>query len=184
MLAVAMAGALSVTALAQSGPRRDGTWEVTMEMSMPGMPAGMAMPPMKVTQCITPQEAQDPEKLVPRQPQQPNNGDCKVSDYKVEGNKVSWKMACTGRQKMTGTGEVVYTADTYTGMMQMNMEGGNMPGQMTMKYSDARTACPGRDRLGGCTLVFQESLHHPDHGGSLLVGQSSQPRGSRPGRQE
>ncbi|MGE3519384.1 MAG: DUF3617 domain-containing protein, partial [Vicinamibacterales bacterium] len=138
-----MVTTLSVSTLAQTGPRRDGNWEVTVEMSMPGMPAGMAMPPMKVTQCITPQDAQDPEKLVPRQPQQSNMGDCAMSDYKVDGNKVSWKMACNGRQKMTGTGEFIYTATSYTGTMQMNMEGGNMPGAMTMKYSGKR--------LGDCT---------------------------------
>lgn len=139
MLAAAIVAALSVPVLAQSGPRRDGNWEVTVEMSMPGMPAGMAMPPMKVTQCVTPQDAQDPQKLVPRQGQQSSDmGNCTVSDYKTEGNKISWKMACTGKQKMTGTAEYVYGADSYQGTMLMNMEGGNMPGAMTMKYSGKR----------------------------------------------
>lgn len=143
MPAAVIVAAMSMPVLAQNGPRRDGNWEVTMEMSMPGMPAGMAMPPMKMTQCITPQEAQDPQTLVPRQPQQSDMGNCSVSDYKAEGSKVSWKMACTGRQKMTGTGEFTYASDSYTGTMSMSMEGGNMPGPMTMKYSGKR--------LGDCT---------------------------------
>ena len=55
--------ALSIAAFAQ-GPRRDGNWEVQMQMEMPGMPSGM--PPFTSTQCITPEEAKDPNKLVPQ----------------------------------------------------------------------------------------------------------------------
>ena len=131
--------ALSLAVSAQSGPRRDGNWEVTMEMDMPGMPQGMSMPPMKMTQCITPQEAADPQKLVPQQPQRGGgNSNCSVSDYKMEGNKATWTMACTGAQAMTGTGEVVYANDSYTGTMKMNMDRGGQPMAMTMKYSGKR----------------------------------------------
>ena len=48
----------------RAGPRRDGNWEVQMQMEMPGMPPGM--PPFTSTQCITPEEAKDPEKSVPQ----------------------------------------------------------------------------------------------------------------------
>lgn len=136
--------ALSVAASAQQGIRRDGNWEVTIQMDMPGMPAGMSMPPMKTTQCITPQEAADPEKLVPQQPQRGGgNSSCSVTDYKTDGNKATWKMSCTGPQPMTGTGEVVYGVDTYTGTMAMNVDRAGQPMAMTMKYSGKR--------LGDCT---------------------------------
>ncbi|MGE3959025.1 MAG: DUF3617 domain-containing protein [Vicinamibacterales bacterium] len=130
----------TVPALAQgSGPRRDGNWEVEMRMEMPGMPGGM--PPFKVTQCITPQEASDPAKVLPQGPggRGANPNDCKMSDYKVEGNKVSWKMTCAGARPMTGTSEIVYGTDSYTGTMVMQMDRGTM----TMKYSGKR--------LGDCT---------------------------------
>ena len=54
---------LSVSALAQS-PRRDGRWEVKTEMEMPGMP--MKMPAMTTTQCITKEQAEDPQRSVPQ----------------------------------------------------------------------------------------------------------------------
>jgi uncharacterized protein DUF3617 len=137
--AVLLAAALGLTAsvLAQ-GPRRDGRWEVKMEMEMAGMPA--RMPPMTTTQCITPDEAKDPQKSVPQGRGGRGNQDCKVSDYKQDGNKVTWSMKCEGQQPMTGTGEFVYAGDTYTGTI--NMEGGGR-GAMTMKYSGKR--------LGDCT---------------------------------
>ena len=128
---------LSIVALAQ-GPRRDGQWEVKMEMDMPGMPA--AMPAITSTQCITPEDAKDPQKAMPQQGRgRGNSGDCKVSDYKIDGNKVSWAMKCEGQQQMSGTGEFTYAADTYTGVMKMDMGGRSM----TMKYSGKR--------IGDCT---------------------------------
>ena len=125
---------LSIAAFAQ-GPRRDGNWEVKMEMEMAGMPPGM--PPFTSTQCITPEEAKDPDKLVPQgrgRGRGRGNQDCKVSDYKLEGNKATWSMKCDGEQPMTGTGEFLYAADTYTGTIKMDTG----RGAMTMKYSGKR----------------------------------------------
>ncbi len=130
---------IGFTAFAQ-GPRRDGLWEVTTEMQMEGMP--MTIPPMTAQQCITPAEANDPSKSTPQGRGRGGRGaqDCKVSDYKTEGNKVTWTMKCEGPQPMTGTGELVYSGDTYTGTMKLDMSG---RGAMTMKYS--------AKRLGDCT---------------------------------
>lgn len=132
---VAAVVGLSISALAQ-GPRRDGRWEVKMEMEMPGMP--MKMPPMTTSQCVTKEQAADPQKTVPQvgRGQQSN---CKVSDYKVTGNKVTWTMKCEGDQAMSGTGEITYGENSYDGVMKMDRQGQ----VMTMKYSGKR--------LGDCT---------------------------------
>ena len=140
LFALVVAG--SVSLLAQAGPRRDGNWDVTIEMQMPGMPnmpQGMSMPPIKTTQCITKEDAADPTKSIPQRPQRGGPpGDCKVSDYKTEGPKATWSMVCTGAQPMTGKGEFVYAADSYTGTMTMNVERGGQPMAMTMKYTGKR----------------------------------------------
>jgi hypothetical protein len=138
-LAVSLLVAGSLAALvAAQGPRRDGEWEVKVEMNMPGMPAGM--PPNTIKQCITPAEASDPQKAMPPQGRGRGNSNCKISDYKSEGNTVSWSMACEGAQPMTGKGQFVYAQDAYTGTMTMDMQG---RGTMTMKYTGKR--------LGDCT---------------------------------
>ena len=54
---------LPAAAFAQ-GPRRDGKWEVKMQTEMPGMP--MQMPPVTLTQCITKEQAADPQKSMPQ----------------------------------------------------------------------------------------------------------------------
>ena len=139
---LAAAIAASVSLAAQPSPRIDGNWEVTVQMEMPNMPQGMTMPAMKMTQCVTPEDAKDPQKLMPQQQTQGNN-DCKVSDYKMEGNKASWKMACTTPQPMSGDGEFVYGTDNYTGTMRMTTSRGGQPMTMNMKYA--------AKRLGDCT---------------------------------
>ena len=126
---VTVAVALSVSALAQS-PRRDGRWEVKTEMEMPGMP--MKMPAMTTTQCITKEQVEDPQRSVPQGRGTPNN--CKVFDYKVSGNKVSWSMKCEGPEAMSGTGEITYGDNTYDGVMKMERQGQTM----TMKYTGKR----------------------------------------------
>ena len=131
---LAMACLLASVSVMEQGPRMDGKWEVTMEMYMPGMP--MKMPPMTTTQCVTKEEAADPQKAVPQASKDQN---CKVSDYKTTSNKVTWAVKCEGANPMTGSGEVVYTGDTFAGTMKMD-HGGQA---MNMKYSGKR--------LGDCT---------------------------------
>lgn len=138
LLGSVVAASLVGIALAQ-GPRRDGEWEVTIEREMAGLPAGL--PPTTTKQCITPADAADPQKAAPPQGGRGNQGNCKVSDYKVEGNQVSWSMTCEGRgQPMTGKGLFTYEQNAYTGTMTMDMQG---RGTMTMKYKGKR--------LGDCT---------------------------------
>jgi hypothetical protein len=123
---------VGAAALAQAPLRQDGRWEVRMEMSMPGMP--MNMPPMTTTQCITAADAKDPQKVMP--PRDPKGGenDCAVSDYRTDGNKVTWSMTCQKPQPMTGKGEMIYSGDSYTGTMTMDMNGMTM----SMKYTGKR----------------------------------------------
>lgn len=127
--------ALSWTALAQTqSPMREGNWEVTMKMSMPGM--GMEMPPMKQMQCVTAAMVKDPMGSVPKGP---GGSDCKVSDYKFTANTATYTMACTKPAPMTAVGEMKYSSsDAYTGTITVD-SGGQ---KMSMAY-DAK-------RVGDC----------------------------------
>lgn len=124
VLVCAVAFAAAAAAQAPKSPQKPGKWQIAMEMDVPGMP--MKMKPIITDVCLTEADLADPEKAVPKDAK----SDCKVSDYRVKGNTVSWTMDCPS-QKMTGTGEATYTGDTYTGRMKMKM-----PDQeMSMKYT-------------------------------------------------
>jgi|SRR5688500_1769431 hypothetical protein len=124
---------IGATALVAQSPMRPGRWEITMQMQMPNMP--VQMPETKTTQCITPEQVKDPANTLPRGPQgRGASQDCKVSDYKVSGNTVTWRMTCSTPQPMTSTGEMTFTGDSYTGTMKMNMPQGDMSMKLTGKH--------------------------------------------------
>ena len=127
--------ALSVVAVAQEF-RRDGNWQVTAQMSMPDMPQMPQMPPQTLTQCITKEEAADPQKAIPPSGRGAAS-DCKVSDYKVDGNKVTFTATCPS-QSATMNAEIVYGQDKYDGTMKMTMARGGQTMNMQMKYAGKR----------------------------------------------
>jgi len=129
---------LSAAAAAQQMPRQDGLWKVQIQMTMPNMP--MQLPPITTEQCVTPEDLKDPMRAVPQTQGpggQPSN--CKMTDHQIVGNKMTWKMECSGQNPMTGQGEMVYTDNTYAGTMTMNMQGQTMTAKMNGV------------RLGDCT---------------------------------
>lgn len=109
--------ASGLVALAQV-PMREGRWEISMQMQMPDMP--VAMPPVKMTQCVTADDLKDPRQVVPRgSPEDASK--CEVSNYKVVGNKVTWKVVCKGPESITGDGEMTSSGDAYEGRMKMSV---------------------------------------------------------------
>jgi hypothetical protein len=119
--------AMTFSSLAQAAdhpPQKPGKWRLTIQMEMPGMP--MKMPPITRDICVTEDDINDPQKAVPNDPKNP----CKVSDYKVDGNKVSWTVDCP-KQKTTGTGEMTFADESYTGWTKFKM--GEQ--EMTQNYS-------------------------------------------------
>jgi hypothetical protein len=116
-------------------PRKDGNWEITMQIAVDG--AAPKLPPRITTQCITPEEAAD-QKALPQGVSVPDK--CSSSDYKVDGNKVSWAFKCDHPNPISGTGEIVYADESsYTGVITFVRD----TKTMTITYS-------GR-RLGDCT---------------------------------
>lgn len=97
-------------------------WEVTSQMSMEGM-QGMALPAQTSRTCA--------DRDWKKPPLGGNDRDkCETTDFKVDGNKVTWKSRCAGPPAMTGEGEIVRSgADAYTGWMKMT----SPDGVMTMK---------------------------------------------------
>lgn len=126
---IASLGFAAAPVLAQGGP--DELWNMNMRMEM----AGMQVPAQSTTVCMKKGETQ-PENLGKQDP------NCKVTERSRSGNKFTWKMACTGRDPMTGSGEMTRNRDTLEGRMLMK----GKDGEMTMSYSgrlsgtcDART---------------------------------------------
>jgi hypothetical protein len=127
--------ALPSLALADPPPFQPGEWEITMVTTMTGMP--MAVPPTttKVKQCMTEKD------MVPDTSSKDQK--CTVSDTKVAGSTVSWKVVCDDKGgRSEGTGEVTYSAASYKGTIKLKIKAEGQTFHAAMKM-DGR-------RLGDC----------------------------------
>jgi hypothetical protein len=91
-------------------------WETTSQMAMAGMPTQMPVQTQRVCSAKT-------------WTNPPPGGDksCVSSDYKMVGNKATWKMQCSGQMPMQGTGELTFEgADSYKGAIQATSQGVSM----------------------------------------------------------
>lgn len=110
---------------------KDGLWEISTKVDIPGIP--VKVPPQTVKHCYTKEEVQDRKKVVSTQK------DCTMTEFKESGNKVTWKMKCTGQNAGTMTGETIFKGDSFVSTMTTESRG-----QKTkMKVNAKRVgACP------------------------------------------
>ena len=103
---------------------KPGNWSITVQMKMPGMD----MPPITLTRCITKQEAERPQP-----PGDKSVEGCKILDYKMDNNTLTWKMKCDA-QNMTGEGSITFSPESYTGEGHMKAGDVEMSQTFSGKY--------------------------------------------------
>jgi hypothetical protein len=122
------------TTILASGGIREGMWEITSSMEMPGTP--MKMPPTTVKHCYTKEDAKDQKRVIIR------DKNCTLTDFTTSGNKVSWKMKCTGNRAGTFSGETLFSGDSYESIMKMQADAAKGK-PMTMRVKGKRVGtCP------------------------------------------
>lgn len=98
------------------GNMKPGQWHIKVTHEMQGAP--FTPPPTELDKCITPEQANDPKTMLKDQ-----NKDCDPADVKIDGNKVTYKVTChKNGGTQTGTGEMTYAGDSYTGTMTVEMD--------------------------------------------------------------
>ena len=108
---------LWATAAAAAPQMKPGLWEITTTMEMPGLP--FAPPPTTMTHCYTKEELGERARLVP-----PQQEECRVTDTTTSGNRITWKVVCSGENSGQGSGEMVFSGDSaYAGSMTFEAEG-------------------------------------------------------------
>lgn len=126
MKAVLLIATASLLSFATGAPAQEmpgGLWEIKTKMDIPGMPPELAgkLGNHTITHCIKPGERKWSEQRNPNEREK----QCEQTDTKVDGNKVSWKMAC--KDGTTGEGTVTHNGkDSYKMDMAMNSPHGNM----------------------------------------------------------
>ena len=142
ILAAALGCAFTTAAIAAGpfdqfkGKMKEGLYETTMEMEMPGMPPGMGKQQMKQQHCVT---SQDIEGGKMGKGDMPKN--CEVKDFNMSGNTATYKTVCKGDPEMTTDSKVVFNDTGYKMDMKMAMKQGgqvmNMSQKMEARYIGA-----------------------------------------------
>jgi hypothetical protein len=134
---------LALPALASEKLMRPGKWEVTAKMEIPGLP--MTPRPYTTTICIKPEDVKDPETMIKESQARRGENDCKIKNYEIDGQKVTWSMVCSGAHPATMNGEMIYKGDSYEGTFHFDNTGAKegQPRSMTTHVSGKRVGdCP------------------------------------------
>jgi hypothetical protein len=93
-----------------------GKWTVDVTVTVENAP--IKLPPKSITQCVTPEQAANPVPL-----EDSGDGQCKMSNYKIDGKVVTWSVYCD-KQKMSGHGSITFASDgdSYEGVVAMTSE--------------------------------------------------------------
>jgi hypothetical protein len=116
------------------GKMKEGQWEYTMKMTMPGLPGGgMTVPGFK--QCVT---ADQIEKGGVGQKEGKMPEGCALKNVKVSGNTATYTMECTKEPKMVSDVSMNFSGDSFTMKQNTIMDQGGqkmtMVNDMTGKY--------------------------------------------------
>jgi len=130
LLAGLMGVCVSLPAAAAPGEM----WEITSKMEMDGMP--MAMPAQTSQACLP--KDRKPDSMVPKN----ESSDCKMTEHKQAGNKMTFKMVCSGKDPMTGSGEITSSGNSYSGKMHIT-------GKVDGESMDMKQSFSGK-KLGSC----------------------------------
>jgi hypothetical protein len=102
------------------GNVKPGNWHIKVTHEFVGAP--FTPPPTEMDQCITQAQADDPKQMA-----KSGSKDCDPADVKMEGNKLTFKVTCHSHGSMqTGSGEIVYAGDSYTGTTTVEMDNPKM----------------------------------------------------------
>lgn len=99
---------------------REGKWEITTKLEIPGMSADMPQQTFIHKECLAKDD------FVPQGSRTKGAGqNCEIKDVRTSGDTVSWTMHCdTGQGGMDGKGSINYRGDTFEGTINTVMQGG------------------------------------------------------------
>jgi hypothetical protein len=99
---------------------RPGRWKVTTQSNVGvGSRMPLKIPAAKNARCVTPALARTPVDAISTITG--HNKDCRISDYKGDGNTLTWKISCANgvNPATTGDGEMVFNGDGFTAKVSL-----------------------------------------------------------------
>ena len=123
--------ALMVAPLLAQDQMTPGRWEVTTQSEVGvGTRMPLKMPAATNARCVTPALARTPVDAISTITG--HNKDCNVSDFKGDGNTLTWKISCANgpNPATTGEGEMVFDGDSFTVKVSLKVPPGTVGSRM------------------------------------------------------
>jgi hypothetical protein len=122
------------------GKMKEGEYETSFKMEIPGMPAGMAGVNRTYKQCVTREDLEKGKGDMFSDPKTgKNESSCEIKNMKNSGNTVSYDMNCP-KEGMLSSTTLTFAGNNVKGVTTMKMSGANakdMPpgmGNMQMQF--------------------------------------------------
>lgn len=113
-LSVLVLGFFFLTDISIAQNMKEGLWEITMTMEVPGMP--MKMPPQTYTHCLTKKDMV-PQKEEPKQ-------ECKMIKHDAKRDTVTWVIECKTKEgTAVSNGRVTYKGTSFEGVIKVKHAG-------------------------------------------------------------
>lgn len=84
--------------------------------------------------CFSADDVKSLDKIIP--PQREFGTKCDRRDVKVQGDNVTWHIACTSKESsFTGASQATFTGDAYSGAAKLDVKAGGKPSKAEQKFS-------------------------------------------------
>ena len=152
VLIAALLGSLACAAHAQTGldfrgKMKEGMYETSFKMEMPGMPQGVGGMSNTVKKCTTKEDLEKGKDMF-SDPKHAHSTSCEMKNVRQSGNTMSYDMECP-KEGMNSTTTLAFNDGSVKGVTKMKVGGEKakgMPpgmGEMTMNFESKY--------LGACT---------------------------------
>ncbi len=107
---------LTLQPVLAGGPdMKEGLWEITVNMTMPGVP--MQLPPQVHTECMT------KDNLIPTKGPVKNCSGCKIIDTTIKGDTVFWIEECSASDgTVRAEGKITYSGESLKGRVKVTQK--------------------------------------------------------------
>jgi hypothetical protein len=117
-----------------------GLWKIGAQTQAAGMPIALA--PMAIEHCLTPEDAKDPSKLLGRL-STPGATGCAYTNSAYSGSNFHFAMECSGVFGIKASGDVAFTETTLSGAIDSTASLNGQPVEMRSVLSAVRLGdCP------------------------------------------
>jgi hypothetical protein len=118
------------TSAAGAARTKAGLWEITTSSQAVGT---VTKRTVVARTCYSPEDVTNPQRMIPRQHEAGSK--CEAQDAKVRGSMVTWRVACSGKDPLSGPAKLTLAADAFSGQGELQRKVDGKSVKVDQEYS-------------------------------------------------